>query len=244
MSPTVHGETAEAVWHQRPDPGVVVRVARTAAGWSQAELGRRCGYSASQVSRWETGRLPLRDTTLLRTLAKILTLHPTVFGLTEGDTTERPSPSLTGPSHRVGRVTTPATEEDPVRRRTFLQLTGLTGPARHRALIANIVSHRVSVAYLLGDAGTALAHARAFPLAAIPTTERRARLLVDTALAYAQWDKPARAYTTLLRAERTAPGEVHTRNAARQLVTDLMASPKQAAMPGLPALARRVHALT
>jgi transcriptional regulator with XRE-family HTH domain/tetratricopeptide (TPR) repeat protein len=463
MSPTVHGETVEAVSHQRPDPGMVVRVARTAAGWNQAELGRRCGYSASQVSRWETGRLPLRDTTLLRTLAKILTLHPTVFGLTESDTTERPSPSLTRPSHRVGRVPTPTAEEDPVRRRTFLQLTGLTGPAftwpdtpashpaqsdparvlthqlgevlltpdtpgvepvgvgvlldrlavargeftacrylplagrlsglisaaeataaehrahpaaariladvynlatrslikleasglewvsadrglraartcedpltvaesqrllasvarragdhdraqtltlaaadhlditaahpapahlgmhgllhcsagyaaaragdrdrahellteaditaarlgaldtdpaRHRALTANILSHRVSAAYLLGDAGTALAHARAFPLAAIPTTERRARLLVDTALAYAQWDKPARAYTTLLRAERTAPGEVHTRNAARQLVTDLMASPKQAAMPGLPALARRVHALT
>ncbi|MGH3594186.1 MAG: helix-turn-helix domain-containing protein, partial [Pseudonocardiaceae bacterium] len=112
---------------------------------------------------------------------------------------------------------------------------------RQQALTANIVSHRVSAAYLLGDAGAALAHAHALPLAAIPTTERRARLLVDAAMSYAQWDKPDRAYQTLLAAERTAPGEVRTRNAVRRLVTDLMASPRQAAMPGLQALAARVH---
>ncbi|MGH3976569.1 MAG: helix-turn-helix domain-containing protein, partial [Pseudonocardiaceae bacterium] len=115
---------------------------------------------------------------------------------------------------------------------------------RQQALTANVVSHRVSAAYLLGDAGTALAHARSLPLAAIPTTERRARLLVDTAMSYAQWDKPDRAYKTLLAAERTAPGEVRTRNAVRRLVSDLMAAPRQAAMPGLPALAARIHAHT
>jgi hypothetical protein len=91
--------------------------------------------------------------------------------------------------------------------------------------------------------GTALAHARSLPLAAVPTTERRARLLVDTAQAWAQWDKPDQAYRTLLAAERTAPGEVRTRNAVRRLVTDLMTSPKQTTMPGLPALASRVHAV-
>jgi hypothetical protein len=114
-------------------------------------------------------------------------------------------------------------------------------PARQQTLTANIVSHRVSAAYLLGDAGAALAHAHSLPLAAIPTTERRARLLVDVAMCYAQWDKPDRAYRTLLAAERTAPGEVHTRNAVRRLVADLMTAPRQAAMPGLPALAARVH---
>lgn len=115
---------------------------------------------------------------------------------------------------------------------------------RQQVLTANIVSHRVSVAYLLGDAGTARKHARSLPLAVIPTTERRARLLVDVAMAYAQWDKPGRAYRTLLVAERTAPGEVRTRNAVRSLVADLMASLHQGAMPGLPALAARVHAST
>ncbi len=101
----------------------------------------------------------------------------------------------------------------------------------------------MSAAYLLGDAGTALAHAGSIPLTAIPTVERRARLLVDVAMSYAQWDKPDRAYRTLLAAERVAPGEVRTRNAVRRLVTDLMASSHHAAMPGLPALAIRVHAI-
>ncbi|MGH3867162.1 MAG: hypothetical protein ACRDQ4_13660 [Pseudonocardiaceae bacterium] len=78
--------------------------------------------------------------------------------------------------------------------------------ARRRGLAANIVSHRVSVAYVLGDAGTALAHARSLPIAAMPTVERR------------------------------------TRNAVRRLVSDLMAMPLQAAMPGLRELATRVHA--
>ncbi len=116
-------------------------------------------------------------------------------------------------------------------------------PQRHRAAQANVVSHKVSAAYLLGDAGAALAYAHSLPLAAIPTTERRARLLVDTAMAYSQWDKPNQAYRTLLAAERTAPGEVRTRNAVRRLVTDLITAPRQAAMPGLLALASRVHAV-
>lgn len=116
-------------------------------------------------------------------------------------------------------------------------------PERHRVAQANLVSHKVSAAYLLGDAGAALAHAHSVPLAAIPTTERRARLLVDTAMAYAQWDKPDHAYRTLLAAERAAPGEVRTRNAVRHLVTDLMTAPRQTSMPGLPELARRIHAV-
>jgi hypothetical protein len=116
-------------------------------------------------------------------------------------------------------------------------------PDRARALTANIVSHRVSAAYLLGDVGTVLAHARSLPLAAIPTTERRVRLLVDVAMSYAQGDKPDRAHATLLADERTAPGEGRTRNAVRRLITDLMAAPRQAGMPGLPALATRIHAL-
>jgi hypothetical protein len=72
---------------------------------------------------------------------------------------------------------------------------------RQQALTANIVSHRVSAAYLLGDAGTALAHAHSLPLAAIPIIEGHARLLVDVAMCYAQWDKPDLAYQTLLIAE-------------------------------------------
>ncbi len=457
MSPRAHNGLVAALLRQRPGPGAVIRIARTAAGWSQAELGRRCGYSTSQISRWETGRLPLRDVTILRTLAGVLDLPPEIFGLTARHPAGAPTgfPVHSGP--RVTPVTAPTPEgDDPVRRRMFLLATGLAGThlpwsttadaaeldpaqllthqlgdvllgptttaepvqvpvlrqsvtaaqrdfsachyvplarrlptlistaeataagrgipaahqvlaqtynlatrvlikleasglewlaadrglraasaaadpltlaesqrlvasvarraghheraqtltlaaasyldvsgarpapqhlamygmlhcsagyaaaragdrdrahdllteaqatalrlvddrARHQALTANIISHQVSAAYLLGDAGTALAHARSLPLAAIPTTERRARLLVDVALAYAQWDKPDRAYTTLLAAERTAPGEVRTRSAVRRLVTDLITTPRHATMPGLPALATRIHATT
>lgn len=455
MSPTVHGEVVAAVLHHHPEPGAVIRIARTAAGWSQADLGARCGYSASQISRWETGRQPLRDVTLLRRLAEVFHLPPQEFGLADADTAVS-SGSAPQSGHRVGWVTIPMPEEDDsVRRRMFLLAAGLAGTAvawpttatrlggdfdparllaqhlgnvllgpgdtagpvtvgllrqalatarqdfatcqyvplaghlptllaaaeataadhpdpaahqvlaesynlttkalikleasglewlsadrgllaaraagepltlaeaqrlvasvarraghhdraqtltlaaashlnvsgarpvpehlamygmlhcsasyaaaragdrdrandllaeaattgrlggdreRQQALAANVVSHRVSAAYVLGDAGAALAHARSLPLAAIPTTERRARLLVDQAMSWQRWDKPDRAYATLLAAERTAPGEVRTRNAVRRLVGDLMASPRQAAMPGLPALARRVHA--
>ncbi len=116
------------------------------------------------------------------------------------------------------------------------------GSTGHRTLLANLISYRISDAHALGDAGTALAHARSLPLAVIPTTERRARVLVDTARCWAQLDRPDQAFRTLLAAERTAPGEVRTRTAVRSLVADLLASPRQATMPGLLALASRVHA--
>ncbi|WP_051579810.1 helix-turn-helix domain-containing protein [Pseudonocardia acaciae] len=441
------------------DLGGVIRSARTGLRWTQAELGRRCGYSASQISRWETGAVPLRDVKLLRTLADVLGVPPAVFGLATGrDTAGRSSSPPAAAGHKVCRVTNSlrAEEDDPVRRRKFLHLTAagggallvsasnraptavdpasvlatrlgdvLLGPTaavapasvetlehalavarreftgcrylplserlaalittaestvaehpspqvrrvvaesynlatrvlikleasglewlsadrallaarhtehpltlaesqrlvasvarraghheralvltlaaadqldvrsprpdpehlamcgmlhlsagyaaaragdrdragdllaeaetiagrladdadRHRPLMANLASHRVSAAHVLGDAGAALAHAHALPLAAIPTTERRARLLVDTAQAWAQWDKPDQAYRTLLAAERMAPGEVRTRNAVRRLVGDLLANPKQAAMRGLPSLAARIHAI-
>lgn len=459
MQSTVPSRVVAALLKQQPEPGTVIRIVRTAAGWSQAEFGRRCGYSASTISRWETSRLPLRDVTLLRTLANVLALPPEVFGLLSEDATGAPTRSIRASRRKVTRVSTPGRREDErVRRRRFLVAAGLVGPSlvrsswatalareldpavlltrqlgdvllgsdtsaepvaapvlrealtaarrdfsachyialadrlpmliavaeatatnhpgpiahqvlaesynlctrvlikleasglewlsadralhaaraaenplalaesqrlvasvarrgghhahaqtltlaaashldisgarpapehlamygtlhcsagyaaaragdrdrsndllveaeataarladdrgRQQALTANIISHRVSAAYLLGDAGTALAHAHSLPLAVIPTIERRARLLVDVAMSYARWDKPDLAYRTLLTAERTAPGEIRTRNAVRRLVTDLMASPRQAAMPGLPALAARVHAST
>lgn len=116
-------------------------------------------------------------------------------------------------------------------------------PAQQRALAANVVSHRVSAEYVLGNAGTALHHAKNASLGQFPDTERRARFLVDVALCFAQWNKPGRAYQALLTAERTAPGEVRTRATVRRLVTDLLHHPQQATLPGLRELAARTHAL-
>ncbi|HJP79569.1 MAG TPA: helix-turn-helix transcriptional regulator [Pseudonocardiaceae bacterium] len=434
--------------------GGTIRRARQEAGWTQAELGARCGYSASQVSRWESGQQPLRDVALLRQVADLLAIAPEVFGLASADTARANQPEdPAGP--RVGRNIPPSREEtDPLRRRTFLLAAGLAalpgtaataatagtepdpsqllatrlGDAllttgsdatpvgaerlrraltatasdftscryvrlaeqlplllaaaeataeahrhepgaqrllaetynlttralikleasglewlsadralraawdaddplvlaeaqrliasvarragdhdraqsltlaaaqhlqsvprpdferlamvgvlycsagyaaaragdrerthelldeaarvtqrlenhheKHQALTANVVSHRVSATFILGDAGAALAHAQTLPLAAIPTVERRARMLVDQAMAWAQWGKPSLSYRTVLAAERMAPGEVRTRNTARRLVAELLNAKNQSAMPGLPQLAARIR---
>ncbi|MFC4080483.1 XRE family transcriptional regulator [Amycolatopsis samaneae] len=116
-------------------------------------------------------------------------------------------------------------------------------PERQQVLNANILSHRVSAAYLLGDAGTALQYARAARPADFPSAERHGRFLVDVALAFAQWDKPEQAYRTLLAAERRAPGEVHTRSAVRGLISDLLHHRDQQALPGLRHLAVRSHVI-
>src|SRR6266704_501056 len=67
------------------DAGAIVRAARLAAGLTLAELGRRCGYSASQVSRYERGVQPLTDITLLRRFSQVLAIPPQAFDLTPPD---------------------------------------------------------------------------------------------------------------------------------------------------------------
>lgn len=118
--------------------GVIVRRARLAAGLTLADLGRRCGYSASQISRYERGVQPLTDITLLRRLADALAIRPQEFGLI---------PQYIGPTGRhalTGRKEQPAgvgalrvdrdfpseDGEDPVRRRELLAAAaGLAGAA-------------------------------------------------------------------------------------------------------------------
>lgn len=67
-------------------------------GLTLAELGQRCGYSASQVSRYERGVQPLTDITLLRRLAEILAIPPQVLGLAEGNGASR---RHAGPDERL-----------------------------------------------------------------------------------------------------------------------------------------------
>src|SRR5262245_61456323 len=72
------------------DAGSIIRTARLKAGLTLAELGRRCGYSASQISRYDRGIQPLTDVTLLRLFAEALAIPHELFGLAE-------------PSHMRGR---------------------------------------------------------------------------------------------------------------------------------------------
>ena len=61
--------------------GAIIRAARLAAGLTLAELGQRCGYSASQVSRYERCIQPLTDITLLHRFAGALAIPPQILGL-------------------------------------------------------------------------------------------------------------------------------------------------------------------
>jgi len=106
-------------------PGDVVRSARSAVGWTQAALGRRCGCSASQISRWETGRSPLRDVGVLRVLATALGLPIEVFGLIPDNPHGVSGRTLPVPWPTVGPVpVTDPEEDDPMRRRTLLAGAG------------------------------------------------------------------------------------------------------------------------
>ena len=64
--------------------GEIVRGSRTARGLTLAELGRRTGYSAGQVSRFERGIAPLTDIAVLRRFARALEIAPEILGLASG----------------------------------------------------------------------------------------------------------------------------------------------------------------
>jgi transcriptional regulator with XRE-family HTH domain len=61
--------------------GAIVRSIRTARGMTLAELGKRTGYSAAQVSRLERGIVPLSDIAVLRRFARALEIDPETLGL-------------------------------------------------------------------------------------------------------------------------------------------------------------------
>jgi hypothetical protein len=88
----------------------------------------------------------------------------------------------------------------------------------------NVKLHRVNFAVALGDAGTAVDVARKVDLDKIPTPERKANLLVDTARALLQWGKHESSYAVLRAAEETAHEEVAGRPSVHQVVRDLIVS--------------------
>lgn len=66
-----------------PPLGKLIRQARLDAGLTQAQLGRRIGYSDASISRMEKGKQSLRDVGLLRSLAVALGLPPAALGLSD-----------------------------------------------------------------------------------------------------------------------------------------------------------------
>ncbi|CCK32773.1 hypothetical protein BN159_8395 [Streptomyces davaonensis JCM 4913] len=102
-----------------------------------------------------------------------------------------------------------------------------------------VALHEVSVHYLLGDAGAAIATARTIPVDTLPA-ERQARLYLDVARAYDQWGKAHKCLAALTATERVAPQEAR-RDSVRILVKGLLTSPQP--VPGTRAFARKVGAI-
>jgi hypothetical protein len=87
----------------------------------------------------------------------------------------------------------------------------------------NVMLHRVHVATLLGDAGTAVDLARRVNLERLPIAERKASLFIDTARALTQWGKYEQAFDAVRTADQIAPEEVRSRRAVHTLLGDLAA---------------------
>jgi hypothetical protein len=104
----------------------------------------------------------------------------------------------------------------------------------------NVLLHRVHVAVTLGDAGTALEHARSVDLNSLAVTERRACLCIDAARALVQWDRYAEACHMLTAAQQLAPEELISRPSVRTMVGEIVRRAPRSAQPRARALAARV----
>jgi transcriptional regulator with XRE-family HTH domain len=106
----------------------------------------------------------------------------------------------------------------------------------------NVLLHRISVAVRLGDAGSAINHARWVNLDELTVTERKASFFVDTAQAFSQWGKHEKAYRALRAAEEIAPQELRSRPAVHRLVSDLLATAPPTVRPHLREFAAHIGA--
>jgi hypothetical protein len=105
-----------------------------------------------------------------------------------------------------------------------------------------VTIYQIGVHTALGDAGTALGHARRIDLRSLPTPERQARFCVDTARAWQRFGRPGNAFQALQAADRCAPEELR-RSSVRSLTVSLLDAPGPAP-PGLREFAARIAATT
>lgn len=114
---------------------------------------------------------------------------------------------------------------------------------RHAFGPTNVTLYQISIAQVLGDNGSAIAHAKTIDPTAIPTAERRGRYWIDVARAWHQWGKVEACYRALLAAERVAPAEVRFRPPVHRMTHDLLRADRRAALPGLRSFAARTGVL-
>ncbi|AKG45461.1 helix-turn-helix domain-containing protein [Streptomyces xiamenensis] len=95
----------------------LIRWARQQRGWRQADLGKAAGYSASAVSRLETGVRPATDIDMLNRLTDALAIPQSLFAAALGMAPDAPPRTTVTPTHQGGRG---GFEEDPMKRRSVL----------------------------------------------------------------------------------------------------------------------------
>lgn len=91
-------------------------------------------------------------------------------------------------------------------------------------LTAVVGEYAISVHHALGDSGHALQAAQQVNARALPTRERRVRLIVDTARAWHLHGNPHRAHDALRVVSRTAPEELR-RPGVQSLIGELLYRP-------------------
>jgi transcriptional regulator with XRE-family HTH domain len=170
--------------------GAIVRAARLAAGLTLAELGQRCGYSASQISRYERGVQPLTDITLLRRFAAALLIPPQILGLTPLEDTWAGRHADAGLKERAACTRGPNVSpelqseggEDPVRRRELLaRAAGLVGVAALGHSAADRVQSLTDPRARLDDLLYGGAGAEPVPLAVLRGATAQAHACFQTA---------------------------------------------------------------
>jgi len=205
MRPDNQHRPARAGPGRRPGQaaGAIVRAARLTAGLTLAELGQRCGYSASAISRYERGIQPLTDITLLRRFAIALAIPPHSLGLVMADSPpirRHAEPAIQAGSGYAPRVIGELNAEggeDPVRRRElFAHAAGLAGAAAlglpltgrahtatdglEKLLYGNLVARPVPLAELRAASAAARANFQTARYDRLPTSLPR---LIATAAA-------------------------------------------------------------
>src|SRR5262249_18131147 len=112
---------------------------------------------------------------------------------------------------------------------------------RHTAFgPTNVTFYRIGGADALGDPGRAIRIAMTVPIDAVPYAERRARFWLDVARAFDHWGKPSSCLQALLRAERSAPLEVRSRQVTRTLVARLLDTSRRVDGNAVRRLARQI----
>jgi Helix-turn-helix domain len=89
---------------------------------------------------------------------------------------------------------------------------------------ANVTSYQIGLHTALGDAGTALEHARKTDVRSLPTPDRQARFCLETARAWHRFGSTRNSFQALQAAVRCAPEDI-LRPSVRSLSASLLAAP-------------------